>query len=255
MKRFSLILLIILLATSLILVETVVVFSQLEKPEISVTPKINQKPPAQEFTINLTITDVTVENGKNGVYGWEVDMSFNAFVLNVTDIHEGPFLKNFWPPEITNTTFSIKIENQSGVGTFVATCFYFPYPDFGGIVYGSETMANITFQVMKKGNSDLNIYKSILNTYFPPPVSRIEPIDHTVEDGYFKYPLGDVSGDGIVDILDVSGISAHWYPGPPIGPLGYDPQFDLNGDGAVDILEVGTVSAYWTGPPKGPLAP
>ena len=71
---------------------------------------------------------------------------------------------------------------------------------------------------------------------------------------YVRMP-GDVNADGIVDMLDLSGISAHWYPGPPTGPLGYDPNFDINSDGAVNIQEVSLVSAYWTGPPKGLLAP
>lgn len=66
---------------------------------------------------------------------------------------------------------------------------------------------------------------------------------------------GDVNGDGVVDILDVAKICAHWYPGPPIGPLGYDPIADINYDGAVNILDLAIVSAYWTGPPKGPLDP
>ena len=66
---------------------------------------------------------------------------------------------------------------------------------------------------------------------------------------------GDVNADGTVDMIDVSGISAHWYPGQPEGPLGYDSNFNINNDGAINILDVGIVSAYWTGPPKGPLAP
>lgn len=56
---------------------------------------------------------------------------------------------------------------------------------------------------------------------------------------------GDVNGDKTIDILDVSGISAHWYPGPPEGPLGYELSFDINEDGAVDILEVAILSAHW----------
>lgn len=56
---------------------------------------------------------------------------------------------------------------------------------------------------------------------------------------------GDVNGDGIVNILDISHISAHWYPGPPIGPLDYDPNADINKDGAISILEVSIVSANW----------
>jgi hypothetical protein len=57
--------------------------------------------------------------------------------------------------------------------------------------------------------------------------------------------MGDVNGDGIVDIFDVGFISAHWYPGPPIGPLGYNAIADINNDLAVDILDIGITSAHW----------
>jgi len=56
---------------------------------------------------------------------------------------------------------------------------------------------------------------------------------------------GDVNGDGTVDILDAAEISAHWYPGPPVGPLGYDPNADINNDGNVDIIDLAIVSAHW----------
>lgn len=56
-------------------------------------------------------------------------------------------------------------------------------------------------------------------------------------------------------VLDAAAVSAHWYPGPPIGPLGYAPNFDFNCDGAINVLDAAIISAYWTGPPKGPLAP
>ncbi len=38
---------------------------------------------------------------------------------------------------------------------------------------------------------------------------------------------GDINGDNKVNILDFGEISGHWYPGPPVGPLGYDPIADL----------------------------
>jgi hypothetical protein len=68
-----------------------------------------------------------------------------------------------------------------------------------------------------------------------------------------NYPLtkstssidGDVNSDGIVDIFDIGYISAHWYPGPPIGPLGYDVYADINNDLAVDIFDIGIVSSHW----------
>ena len=61
---------------------------------------------------------------------------------------------------------------------------------------------------------------------------------------YWRTP-GDVNDDGIVDIFDIGYISAHWYPGPPVGPLGYDVNADINGDGAADISDIGITSACW----------
>jgi parallel beta-helix repeat protein len=74
-------------------------------------------------------------------------------------------------------------------------------------------------------------------------------IPHQGED---FYPLmqaygcipGDVNVDGTVDIFDIGSISAHWYPGPPEGPLGYGANADINYDGAVDIFDVGICSAH-----------
>lgn len=68
----------------------------------------------------------------------------------------------------------------------------------------------------------------------------------TTTNGYFRNTLrGDVNGDREINILDVSGISAHWYPGPPIGPLDYSREADINDDGKVNILDVSIVSANW----------
>ena len=56
---------------------------------------------------------------------------------------------------------------------------------------------------------------------------------------------GDVNNDGTINVLDAAEISAHWYPGPPIGPLGYDSNADLNNDGAVNILDAGILNVNW----------
>jgi len=56
---------------------------------------------------------------------------------------------------------------------------------------------------------------------------------------------GDANDDLVVNIIDVSMVSAHWYPGPPIGPLGYGAASDLNGDGNVDILDIALISSQW----------
>ncbi|MGD8506502.1 MAG: ABC transporter substrate-binding protein [Candidatus Bathyarchaeota archaeon] len=70
--------------------------------------------------------------------------------------------------------------------------------------------------------------------------------DNTYIDGTVLVTIpGDVNGDRIVDIFDIGYISAHWYPGPPIGPLGYTANADINNDGAVDIFDIGITSAHW----------
>lgn len=56
---------------------------------------------------------------------------------------------------------------------------------------------------------------------------------------------GDVNFDRLVNILDWSSVSAHWYPGPPVGPVGYDSQLDVNLDEAINMIEVSVVSAHW----------
>jgi len=71
-------------------------------------------------------------------------------------------------------------------------------------------------------------------------------VEHSVSEIVeIRWLTGDVNGDGIVDIFDVGRVSAHWYPGPPVGPLGYDSNCDLNSDGAIDISDIGIVSAHW----------
>jgi len=75
-----------------------------------------------------------------------------------------------------------------------------------------------------------------------PVPAEIDTTDNSLT--YGTVP-GDCNGDRIVDIFDIGRISAHWYPGPPVGPLGYHANADINNDGAVDIFDIGIVSAHW----------
>lgn len=64
-----------------------------------------------------------------------------------------------------------------------------------------------------------------------------------------SFVLGDINQDGKVDVVDAALVSAHWYPGPPLGPEGYDVSCDLNGDSAINVLDHAVISAHWTEPP------
>lgn len=63
---------------------------------------------------------------------------------------------------------------------------------------------------------------------------------------------GDINGDGTVDGYDLPELSKHWYPGPPIGPEGYDRVADVwpvmpksIHTEAVDIMDVTEVASFW----------
>ena len=117
--------------------------------------------------------------------------------------------------------------------------------------YRSCTTLTFTWTTTGFAKGDYN-----MKIYATPITGDDYTADNTLTDGVVTVVTpGDVSANGIVDIIDVSGISAHWYPGPPEGPSGYHPNYDINNDGSIDILDVSIISAYWTGPPKGPLAP
>ncbi len=49
--------------------------------------------------------------------------------------------------------------------------------------------------------------------------------------------VGDVNGDGFVDIFDVNDVSAHWGQSGPAG--------DANGDSMVDIFDINLISSNW----------
>jgi parallel beta-helix repeat protein len=65
--------------------------------------------------------------------------------------------------------------------------------------------------------------------------------DNTYVDGTVKVKLpGDVNGDGIVDILDLTLVSLAY--GKLEGEPGYDPEADVNKDGIVDMRDLSTVA-------------
>jgi hypothetical protein len=146
-------------------------------PKIYVNPRVSSKAPSENFTVDVVMASITTNKS---LYAWEFDMSFNSTILNVTSIMQGPFLKtlgdtswNMAPPLIDNKE-----------GTVVATEAFISFPPKGAT--GSGVLANITFQVLDEGETQLHFYKTGLRTYNG---TDILPIDHTTVDGFFAYPL------------------------------------------------------------------
>ena len=79
-----------------------------------------------------------------------------------------------------------------------------------------------------------------------PVPGEIDLTNNSFNDGTVIVTIpGDVNGDRAVNILDAGLVSAHWYPGPPVGPLGYNVNVDINNDGDIDIFDVAIANTNW----------
>ena len=151
-------------------------------------------------------------------------------------------------------SIDVTVENHGRIGeTFDVTAYY------DSNIIGTQTVTldpststTITFPWTTTGVPKGSY---TISAHAAQSLGELDLTDNTLADGTVSVSTpGDVDASGVVDIIDVALLNAHW-TGPPAGPLGYDPNCDINSDGFIDLIDVGIVSAYWTGPPKGPLAP
>lgn len=162
-----------------------------------------------------------------------------------------------------NASINVKVENQGDLAETFNVAVYCnsslinttqgtptnPYT----ISLPAKSSTTITFVWNTTGLTKYKGYE--MSAQASPVPSETDLADNTFTNGIVTVTTpGDVYLDRVVNIMDAAVLSAHWYPGPPIGPLGYDANADINNDGAIDIVDAAIVSAYWTGPPKGPLA-
>lgn len=125
---------------------------------------------------------------------------------------------------------------------------------------GDHDMDGIADMMVKFDRAQLESYiYHVLGIRYGPVTLKItgQLYDGTAFEGsdtIFVNYAGDVNNDGTLNILDAGIVSAHWHPGPPIGPLGYDSSPDFNNDGSVNILDAGILSVNWgqTVPPTIP---
>jgi len=112
--------------------------------KISLDPsKVEDIDPGGTFNTDIIITDV------NNLYAWQVRLNFDADVVQVDNVTEGPFLGStgnetfFSPPNINNDKGYMIIG-----GTFMV-----PFPEEG--VTGNGVLATIVFSVTGQGTITL----------------------------------------------------------------------------------------------------
>lgn len=188
-----------------------------------------------KFQVHVNISDTT------DLYTWNVKLMWNATLLNCTGIVAyGDFLAQTASPygtsRITNIT---RASNETGQLVVAETVL----GSYSG-VNGSGRLITVEFLILTHGSTNLNI---TLAGNMPTKLlnSTGDSVAFATTDGFFSNvaPTGDVNGDGVIDIFDLSivGLAYGSFEGDPL----YDPDADLNNDGVVDARDLAMVTFNW----------
>ncbi len=172
------------------------------------------------FTVNVATSGVV------NLYGFEFKLAYNSTLLDALNITLGSLfsgesyvLKNF-------------IDDAGGYVWFAATLLAPEMPRIGSGVLATITF-NVTYSTIypQTEECELDLFADTLGD------NTGQPILHDTIDGHYTFSplLGDITGDGTVNILDIA-IIAVAYGSTPIDP-NWDPRADLNGDSLVNILD------------------
>jgi hypothetical protein len=166
---------IILVACLVAILVVVLAFVILSSPPSSpstalfVEPQTVQEAIGQNFTINVTISNVV------DLYGWEFKLGWNASLLDSVSVIEGPFLSTYAHALGGNTFFTYFL-NTTDEHLVVDCSLEGQVPG----VKGNGTLATIQFRVKEGGTCDLNLYDTQLLD------SNDTAINHTVQSGHFN---------------------------------------------------------------------
>jgi PKD repeat protein len=208
-----------------------------ESVVLSVTPHggqtiVNVTPPVQDVLQGSSFTvDVTVDPAES-ITGVQFDLRFDASLISADSVTEGNILKQ----DGANTYFSPgTIDNATGMITGVAGAITTP----GATVSSSGVLATIRMTAKTVGGtSPLNLSNVIVGDINGNPVSII------VDDGSVTTTttcIGDVDGDGFVNVLDMIRVGQHW---GETGTPGWMPE-DVNKDGTINVLDMIVIGQHW----------
>ena len=191
---------------------------------VSMTPALAASPSVgEQLTISLDIAS------GSDVVGYQASVSFDPTALRYVEAASGDYLpaNSFFVPPVIDV-------NRVTLGGAA----------FVGASDGEGTLATLTFEVVESRLSFLTLSGvSLVNT----DGERLLP---HLEHGRVIRPeplLGDVNGDGEVNILDLVQVAAN------LGKIGEN-DADVNGDGVVDILDLVQVAGVIGGGGAAPSA-
>jgi predicted lipoprotein with Yx(FWY)xxD motif len=161
--------------------------------------------------VTVTRVDTAKDSGRT-VIGQGFSTNITATVKNY-----GIYTESFNTTAYLNTTPLQTKTASLESGAFTTITFTW---NTAGFAYGNYTIsANITLAPGRTNHWTGRFIYGIIKVTIP----------------------GDVNGDGVVNILDVQVIAAHWGQRVPPAPA----NADVNGDGVINILDVAVIAAHW----------
>lgn len=187
--------------------------------QVRFEPAYNEADAGQEF-----VTNVYVEN-IGDLYAIDTTVRFDPNIVEVVQVSPGSWWSSMNPYIVVNT-----IDNASGEVRFAATLKN-PDPPLNG----SGSLVTIRFRGKTPGSTPLwlSALKLVDSGAVVIPTSHAD--GQAVITGTPPPPalVGDINGDGCVDIQDLAVVGSQFGSTSP-----NPPEADINGDGVVDIVDV-----------------
>jgi hypothetical protein len=216
-------------------------------PTIKVEPSVyNAQLLDKTFTVNVTMNDL-------GQYwriiGVQFRLCYNATLLEVVNVTEGPFMKH-----AGGTLFTCYVEEDPIYGSVVLVGILL-WPDSTGHWHnfpsGSGTLVTITFKTayQERGleKPPLTCDLTLKTTMLVDDDGKVVP--HNLEHGIYQmYPtnLCDFNYDGKVDMIDFYRVALAFgsFPGTETIPQHprWDPIVDIDNNEKIDMMDVYTTA-------------
>ena len=195
---------------------------------VVVDPASKSVSQGEQFTLDVLVTP------GQAIACAQCNISFDSSLITADSVAEGDLLTQGG----ANTYFmSGTIDNTAGTISGSACAVITP----GATVSGQGVFATITFTADAiNGDTPITLSDVIVGDAGGDPVAvEVTNGSVTVSPGL----IGDVNGDGHVNVLDLVLIGQHW---GETGTPGWIPE-DVKVDGVINVLDMVLIGQHWTG--------